>query len=197
MFLAILSALSNQSFNASVELPAVVEDLRRWTSDEALGDVTVGTNCNSHITATFSDGDQTDGGIASDEEPLDHKLPSPEEQLQIVALRFPAQLVAVDISGRSFDRMSMQRRSLMSGEVVNQTVDGDTVRRRGRTRRPRNRRRNTLAGTDQKEIQSAITAGHATGEALMMESRDQEKPQWSFCILNASRFETAKSLFDS
>ncbi|ENN74917.1 hypothetical protein YQE_08495, partial [Dendroctonus ponderosae] len=146
-------------------MPAVVEDLRRWTSDEALGDVTVGTNCNSHITATFSDGDQTDGGIASDEEPLDHKLPSPEEQLQIVALRyppssqFPAQLVAVDISGRSFDRMSMQRRSLMSGEVVNQTVDGDTVRRRGRTRRPRNRRRNTLAGTDQKEIQSAITAG--------------------------------------
>lgn len=68
--------------------PAVMEDLRRWTSDEALGDVTVGTNCTSHIAATFSDGDQTDGGMASDEEALDHKLPSPEEQLQTVALRY-------------------------------------------------------------------------------------------------------------
>ncbi|CAH1135131.1 unnamed protein product [Ceutorhynchus assimilis] len=139
-------------------MPAAMEDLRRWTSDEALGDVTVGTTCASRIAATLSDGEETDGTLASDDE-LDHKLPSPEEQLQVVALRFPAEIVAVDISGRSFDRMSSQRRSLMTGEITNRTTDGDTIKRRGRTRRPRNRRRNTLAGTDQKEIQDALTAG--------------------------------------
>ncbi|XP_050303973.1 uncharacterized protein LOC126741554 isoform X2 [Anthonomus grandis grandis] len=141
-------------------MPAVVEDLRRWTSEEALGDVTVGPSCVSKINGALSDDEQTDGTIVSDDEGIDHKLPSPEEQLQVVALRFPAEMVAVDVSGRNFDRMSMTRRSLMTGEVVNRTTDGDTVRRRGRTRRPRNRRRNTLAGTDQKEIQDALTAGH-------------------------------------
>ncbi|XP_066153154.1 actin remodeling regulator NHS [Euwallacea fornicatus] len=139
-------------------MPAVVEDLRRWTSDEAVGDITVGLNCATRITSALSD-DERDGTIGSDDEGIDHKLPSPEEQLQVVALRFPAELVAVDVSGRSFDRMSLQRRSLMTGEVPNRTVDIDTIRRRGRTRRPRNRRRNTLAGTDQKEIQNALTAG--------------------------------------
>ncbi|XP_076258786.1 NHS actin remodeling regulator GUK-holder isoform X3 [Rhynchophorus ferrugineus] len=140
-------------------MPAVIEDLRRWTSDEALGDITVGPYSTSRITTTLTEGDVTDGTIASDDEAIDHKLPSPEEQLQVVALRFPAEIVAVDISGRSFDRMSSQRRSLMTGEIPNQTTDGETVRRRGRTRRPRNRRRNTLAGTDQKEIQDVLSAG--------------------------------------
>ncbi|KAL1509390.1 hypothetical protein ABEB36_004141 [Hypothenemus hampei] len=151
-------------------MPAVVEDLRRWTSDEALGDVTVGPNCVSRITATFSDGDQTDGTIVSDDEGIDHKLPSPEEQLQVVALKFPAQVVAVDVSGKSFDRMSLQRRSLTTGELPSRT-EADTIRRRGRTRRPRNRRRNTLAGTDQKEIQSALTAGD---EQLSSETSNAE-----------------------
>ncbi|XP_030764798.1 uncharacterized protein LOC115889022 isoform X2 [Sitophilus oryzae] len=139
-------------------MPAVVEDLRRWTSDEALGDVTVGPDCTRRIDSILSDGDMTDGTIVSDDEGIDHKLPSPEEQLQVVALRFPAEVVAVDISGRSFDRMSMQRRSLMTGEYPSKLAEGDTVRRRGRTRRPRNRR-NTLAGTDQREIENVLSAG--------------------------------------
>ena len=69
--------------------------------------------------------------------------------------RFPPEIVAVDISGRSFDRMSLQRRSLHQADVT----DNSSVKRRTRARKPRSRRRNTLAGTDQKEIQSAVTAG--------------------------------------
>nr|XP_023023553.1 uncharacterized protein LOC111511756 [Leptinotarsa decemlineata] len=141
-------------------MPAAVEELRRWTSNEALGDITVTPDCANRIgpNVSMTDGDATDGTIASDDEGIDHKLPSPEEQLQVVALKFPAEIVAVDISGRNFDRMSIQRRSLIQGEVVNRTTDGDT-RRRTRSRKPRNRRRNTLAGTDQKEIRDALTAG--------------------------------------
>ncbi|CAH1155016.1 unnamed protein product [Phaedon cochleariae] len=142
-------------------VPAAVEDLRRWTSDEALGDITVTPDCGNRITFT-TEGDTIDGNtVASDDEGIDHKLPSPEEQVQVVALKFPAEIVAVDVSGRSFDRMSIQRRSLVHGDLVNRTTDGDTnaARRRTRTRKPRNRRRNTLAGTDQKEIRDAITAG--------------------------------------
>lgn len=57
-----------------------------------------------------------------------------------MSFRFPAEIVAVDVSGKHFHRMSLQRRSMTTGEIVNRTVDGaDTVRRRGRTRRPRNR----------------------------------------------------------
>lgn len=67
--------------------------------------------------------------------------------------------MAVDVSGRSFDRMSVQRRSLLRPEISNAEEDCDnTIRRRSRTRKPRGKRRNTLAGTDQKEIVDALTA---------------------------------------
>lgn len=75
--------------------PAAVEELRRWTSDEALGDMTVTTDCMNRIApnvtlATVTDGETTDGGgtIGSDDEGIDHKLPSPEEQLQVIALKY-------------------------------------------------------------------------------------------------------------
>lgn len=69
--------------------PAAVEELRRWTSDEALGDVTVAPDCSSRIVPniTVTDGYASEGTIASDDEGVDHKLPSPEEQLQVVALK--------------------------------------------------------------------------------------------------------------
>ncbi|XP_057663117.1 serine-rich adhesin for platelets isoform X1 [Diorhabda carinulata] len=146
-------------------MPAAIEELRRWTSNEALGDVTVTPDCASRITSTtFTDGKTTDGTIASDDEGIDHKLPSPEEQLQVVALKFPAEIVAVDITGKNFDRMSLQRRSLNQlGQLPVKAADGATdetnIKRRSRTRRTRSRRRNTLAGTDQKEIRDALTAG--------------------------------------
>lgn len=51
-----------------------MEDLRRWTSTEALGDVT------SQIDNTVT--------VDKQEEPVDHLLPSPEEQMMAVALRY-------------------------------------------------------------------------------------------------------------
>lgn len=76
-------------------------------------------------------------------------------------------MVTVDVSGKRFDRMSGMRRSLMTagvagdgGVVPTPPDDGSTVRRRTKTRKPRNRRRNTLAGTDQKEIRDALTAAY-------------------------------------
>lgn len=66
-----------------------MEELRRWTSTEALGDVTVNADYPNRISAnvTVINGDLTDGTIVSDDEGIDHKLPSPEEQLLVVALK--------------------------------------------------------------------------------------------------------------
>lgn len=69
-------------------------------------------------------------------------------------IRFPAELVAVDISGRGFERMSIRRRSLLS--PAGQEHQDVAVKRRSRPRRPRGKRRNTIAGIDQKEIRQAI-----------------------------------------
>lgn len=54
-----------------------MDDLRRWTSTEALGDVTVPPDCMSRI---FQQDNTPDDAV-------DHKLPSPEEQSQVIALR--------------------------------------------------------------------------------------------------------------
>lgn len=89
----------------------------------------------------------------------------PLRDLSDAFYRFPPEIVAVDVSGRCFDRMSFQRRSLLhSGEYktgggTTATATHGSMRRRTRTRRPRSKRRNTLAGTDQKEIRDALTAG--------------------------------------
>lgn len=94
-----------------------MEDLRRCTSSEAIGDITVTTDCAARVghissitasqnTSTFtsftqpgtsSSIDTTDditmvGDIGGQspriiDEPLDHRLPSPEEQCQIIALK--------------------------------------------------------------------------------------------------------------
>lgn len=58
--------------------PRAIEELRRWTSAEALGDVTVAPDCASRILATET---------GDDDQAVDHKLPSPEEQLQAIALK--------------------------------------------------------------------------------------------------------------
>lgn len=52
--------------------PERVVRLRRWTSLEALGDVTADLDCTHKVTL----GDD-----------VDHRLPSPEEQSQAVALK--------------------------------------------------------------------------------------------------------------
>lgn len=74
--------------------------------------------------------------------------------------RFPAELIRVDISGKRFDRMSVARKSMLHVQVSNNVEepnenDIQAVRRRSRSKKPRGKRRNTIAGTDQKEIEDA------------------------------------------
>nr|CAD7265277.1 unnamed protein product [Timema shepardi] len=92
------------------------------------------------------------------------KLP---DQVQTVALRFPSEVVPVDISGRAFDRMSLLRRSLIHVEV---DESGAVRRRGGRGRKTRGKRRNTIAGTDQKELRQAV-AGEV-GASRVSDSRE-------------------------
>ncbi|XP_062536251.1 uncharacterized protein LOC134205216 isoform X2 [Armigeres subalbatus] len=183
-------------------LPSAVEDLRKWTSIEAIGDTTVPPDCTVRLTsnssvsfgntsqnaspsyqagtsASFDDTDDiimvdssSRGVVREQDTPLDHRLPSPEEQCQMIALKFPAETVKVDTSGRRFDRMSATRKSLLhfvstseqadanaAGGQPADGSDGDTIRRRSRPRRSRGKRRNTIAGTDQKEIAEVVNNG--------------------------------------
>lgn len=83
-------------------------------------------------------------------------------------LRYPAEVVSVDTSGKRFQRMCMARKSVIGCPTVNQqsnnkhsnhpqqsTDEIQTISRRSRSRKSRGKRRNTIAGTDQKEIQDA------------------------------------------
>lgn len=75
--------------------------------------------------------------------------------------RYPAQVVQVDVTGRRFDRMSAARKSLLHVQhglamTEIETAGEDTVKRRSRSRKPRGKRRNTIAGTDQKEIEEVV-----------------------------------------
>lgn len=91
-----------------------------------------------------------------------------------LACRFPAETIKVDTSGRRFDRMCTTRKSLLhfvsAAEHAAESgaagaagqpdgSDGDTIRRRSRPRRSRGKRRNTIAGTDQKEIAEVVNNG--------------------------------------
>ncbi|XP_011063047.1 PREDICTED: wiskott-Aldrich syndrome protein family member 2-like [Acromyrmex echinatior] len=66
----------DHSLDIESRVPAAIEDLRRWTSTEALGDVTVPPDCASRIL-----------GDTTSDDAVDHKLPSPEEQVQAIALK--------------------------------------------------------------------------------------------------------------
>lgn len=68
----------------------------------------------------------------------------------------------MDTSGRRFDRMTVARKSLLHVQMGMHAVeigDEDTVKRRARSRKPRGKRRNTIAGTDQKEIEEVAGNG--------------------------------------
>lgn len=87
-----------------------MEELRKWTSNEAIGDVTVAPDCLSRVSHNTSVADQSNismrPGTSYDctddiivisnnsrrsednkDMPLDHRLPSPEEQCLILASR--------------------------------------------------------------------------------------------------------------
>ncbi|XP_063533407.1 mucin-2 [Cydia strobilella] len=150
-------------------IPSVVEHLRKWTSKEAVGDVTALPDASMRIqsSVTLTPDELSECG-SGDDEPIDHRLPSPEEQLRVIASKFPPEMVAIDTSGRFFDRMSSSRKSLHLESVTGET---DTVKRRTRTRKPRGKRRNTISGTDQKELREAI-AGDTSNAAASEEIED-------------------------
>ncbi|XP_039749450.1 uncharacterized protein LOC120626161 isoform X2 [Pararge aegeria] len=135
-------------------IPLVVEHLRKWTSKEAVGDVTAMPDASMRIASsvTLTPDELSECG-SGDDEPIDHRLPSPEEQLRVIASKFPPELVSIDTSGKFFDRMCNSRKSL---HIETSTGETDTVKRRTRTRKPRGKRRNTISGTDQKELREAI-----------------------------------------
>lgn len=95
--------------------PAAVDDLRKWTSNEAIGDITVTPDCMTRVslggsqnatntsivndsTLQQSGEDCTDDIVvissnssnvnsSTQQNAIDHRLPSPEEQCQILALK--------------------------------------------------------------------------------------------------------------
>uniref|UniRef100_A0AAG5CNC0 Wiskott-Aldrich syndrome protein family member n=1 Tax=Anopheles atroparvus TaxID=41427 RepID=A0AAG5CNC0_ANOAO len=197
---------NNVDLDIEVSLPTAVQDLRKWTSSEAIGDVTTGVACsvkiacnsatNNSVLPNISEAsvtDQTDAAViastsANDDcdpdaittlaestvraetsdDRIDHLLPSPDEQCRVLASKFPAETIKIDTSGRAFDRMSSTRRSALVCYAPRPKKDDskpeeDTVRRRSRLRRPRGKRRNTIAGTDQREIVEVISKGEPEG----------------------------------
>ncbi|KAJ0178712.1 hypothetical protein K1T71_005487 [Dendrolimus kikuchii] len=151
-------------------IPSVVEHLRRWTSKEAVGEITALPDASMRIASsvTLTPDELSECG-SGDDEPIDHRLPSPEEQLRIIASKFPPEVVAIDTSGKFFDRMCSSRKSLHIDGGIGET---DTVKRRTRTRKPRGKRRNTISGTDQKELREAI-AGDTSNAAASEEIEER------------------------
>lgn len=90
---------------------------------------------------------------------LDHKLPSPEEQCKTIAQKYPAELVRVNTSKVRFERMCSIRKSL--GHVpmgkVRYLDEFQAARRTVRPRKASGKRRNTIAGIDDKDIKEAYT----------------------------------------
>lgn len=77
-----------------------------------------------------------------------------------ISYRYPAEVISVDTSGKRFQRMCMARKSTTGvfttmPDTNNLNDDVQTVARRSRSRKARGKRRNTIAGIDQKEIQNA------------------------------------------
>ncbi|XP_055678577.1 mucin-2 [Lutzomyia longipalpis] len=218
----------NIDVEIETRMPAALDDLRKWTSLEAIGDITVTPDCVARVgfagqlnatdasgghpavvvtpcTPPSGDEDEPDDitvissqrihdslPATPDDMPLDHRLPSPEEQCKILALKFPAEVVSVDISGKRFDRMCHTRKSLLHTQIAgsasesgvssppSDSIDNQTVKRRSRPKKPRGKRRNTLAGTDQKEIQEAangepetVTAPDDVEDLLMIVPRSK------------------------
>lgn len=164
--------------------PAAIEELRKWTSSEAIGEITVAPNClvkvgasslhnNSTIAeesyASFStsyvDGIDVTSTSTNDmvdginDVPLDHKLPSPEEQCKLIAEKYPAEIVPVNTSNVRFERMCSIRKSLghMPMGKMRYLDEFQATRRSLRPRKPSGKRRNTIAGIDDKDIKEAYT----------------------------------------
>lgn len=90
---------------------------------------------------------------------MDHKLPSPEEQCKQIAQKYPAEIVPVNTSKVRFERMCSIRKSL--GHVpmgkVRYLDEFQATRRSLRPRKGSGKRRNTIAGIEDKDIKEAYT----------------------------------------
>ncbi|CAH0552480.1 unnamed protein product, partial [Brassicogethes aeneus] len=196
----ILGKKIRRKVNIEIEthMPSAVQELRRWTSNEAIGNITVTPDCVSRVANSNT---ITENNInlsnCSSIDGVDHKLPSPEEQINAVALKFPAKIVPVDISGKSFDRMSIQRRSFLHKDA-NCSNNDQNSKRKSKTRKSRNRRRNTITGIDQKEIQDALTSREEAIEIKPENKTNRMDRSRSSDILETSKKESTdkKSHFD-
>lgn len=125
--------------------------------------------------------DSVDAVLAADDVPLDHKLPSPEEQCAMIAQKYPAELVAVDTSNVRFERMCSIRKSLghvpMTSRMWwNANEEVPTMRRPSR-KKAHGKRRNTIGGIDDKEIKEAYNTHRTTPQTLRTVASDTESCQ--------------------
>lgn len=159
--------------------------MRKWTSSEAIGEITVSPNCLQKVgTSTIcSNSTNIDNSYASfstsyvdgidvtststndvvdavNDVPLDHKLPSPEEQCLKIAEKYPAEIVSVNTSNVRFERMCSIRKSLghvPMGKTRYVAEDFQPIRRSSRGKKPSGKRRNTIAGIEDADIKEAYT----------------------------------------
>lgn len=125
--------------------------------------------------------DSVDAISAADDVPLDHKLPSPEEQCAMIARKYPAEVVAVDTSNVRFERMCSIRKSLghvpMTSRMwYNANEEVPTMRRPSR-KKAHGKRRNTIAGIDDKEIKEAYDNQRNASQTARTATSDPESCQ--------------------
>ena len=71
-------------------------------------------------------------------------------------------VVPIDVSGKLFNRISQQRRSLIVCEI-----DESKKRSKNRHRKLRaSKRRNTIAGTEQTELREALNNAHSSSRQV-------------------------------
>ncbi|XP_042887158.1 uncharacterized protein LOC122262953 [Penaeus japonicus] len=117
----------NANVSFSCFQPASFVALREWCSDdETLTEVSLAPVSPS-APATV---------VTRQQEPASHKLPSPEQRVLALSLKYPPELVPIDVSGSSFKRLEKFRQSLIHFEY-----------HKGKRRRKRVKRRNTIADT--------------------------------------------------
>ncbi|KAK4317901.1 hypothetical protein Pmani_011059 [Petrolisthes manimaculis] len=112
--------------------PASFVALREWGSD----DETLTEVCLSPVSPSVPVTVRP-----PEREPTQHKLPLPEQRVLALSLRYPPELVPIDVSGTSFKRLEKFRQSLVHFEYY-----------KGKRRRKRVKRRNTIADTRDAQI---------------------------------------------
>ncbi|KAH7644863.1 hypothetical protein HUG17_0401 [Dermatophagoides farinae] len=109
-----------------------------------------------------------------DDDPKEIILMSPEERDQLLAKQFSdPQTVSIDVSGRSFDRLSNTRRSLIHSEfhVPRNKIPGYHSQRRSRSKSPHVSSRHT-----NNTMVSPYALGHCTDPSNIYKNQAQQTP---------------------